>query len=232
MLSLEEVRERNKPIQPPEKPKAAPFFLSSSLLLNGVKPMKDDDLAVADRQKQFASPNTTSQDISRISKLTNSSFDKSSTSQSIFATLLTQFSMDSKTNPEPASLITYLSSLGPSATDLTLRTLSNAELITFIHCLTAQLRQRKDFELVNAWMSVVLKLHGDVIAAEEDDGDGDEDEENENEDVNGNGVGYGGVNELRDALREWKDVMGIEAERLSELVGYVKGVVGWVRSTR
>ena len=63
-------------------------------------------------------------------------------------------------------------------------------------------------------MSVFLRVHADAVRA----GLGDEEEED----------GQG----LQDALAEWKIEQQREGQRLSELVGYCRGVVGFLRSTR
>jgi U3 small nucleolar RNA-associated protein 21 len=55
-------------------------------------------------------------------------------------------------------------------------------------------------------MSVFLRLHVDSIAV----ADG----------------------EVTDALKEWKEEMDKEGKRLSELVGFCAGVVGFLRSPR
>jgi U3 small nucleolar RNA-associated protein 21 len=79
------------------------------------------------------------------------------------------------------------------------------ELRTFIQALTVRLQERRDYELVQAWMSVFLRLHGDTIVR---------------------------VPDLVDELRKWQDEAKRERERVGGLVGYSVGVVGWVRSAR
>lgn len=71
--------------------------------------------------------------------------------------------------------------------------------------LTVRLEERKDYELVQAWMSVFLRLHGDVVAKDES---------------------------LIEELRKWQEEAKRERERVGGLVGYSVGVVGWVRSAR
>lgn len=56
-----------------------------------------------------------------------------------------------------------------------------------------------------AWMSVFLRLHGDVVVRDE---------------------GLVGL------LRKWQEESKRERERVGGLVGYSVGVVGWVRSAR
>ena len=102
-----------------------------------------------------------------------------------------------------------LKTLSPAAADLELRTLSPSnpsgdnELIAFVAALTSRLRQRQDYELLQAWMAVFLRLHGELVAQDED---------------------------LIAALREWKAEQESEAVRLGGLMGYCSSVVGFLRS--
>ncbi len=79
------------------------------------------------------------------------------------------------------------------------------ELLHFVRALTSRLVARRDYELAQAWMTVFLRLHFDVVT--------------EN----------AGVVE---ALREWKGEQEREGARLDGLVGYCSGVVGFLRSPR
>jgi U3 small nucleolar RNA-associated protein 21 len=187
LLNLESIRERNKPVQPPEKPKAAPFFLGSSLANGNKDVMQNPPEDAATQAIEVA-------ERSRISKLVSLQ-----PVASPFTALLRASVVDS------TDLLAHLTHLSPSAADLEIRSLMIAEMPVFVRALTAQLRRRKDFELVNTWMSVFLKMHGDFISE---------------------------VTDLRDATMEWRDVMRSEEQRLAELVGYVKGVVGFLRSAR
>jgi U3 small nucleolar RNA-associated protein 21 len=111
-----------------------------------------------------------------------------------------------KANPcKDTPFITHLKSLSPSAADLEIRSLSPDELIPFIQALTSRLQQKRDYELVQAWMSVFLRLHVDAVAHDEG---------------------------LVEALGEWSGVQEQEGRRLGELVGFCGGVVGFLRSPR
>lgn len=105
-----------------------------------------------------------------------------------------------------------MKSLSPSSADLELRSLSagdgseeSNELLHFIRALTARLRLRKDYELTQAWMTVFLRMHFDVVM--EDD-------------------------TLVETLEEWKSYQEKECSRLDGLVGYCSGVVGFLRNPR
>ena len=84
--------------------------------------------------------------------------------------------------------------------------------------------QQKSFELVQAWMAVFLKVHGESIVSAAEDGSGGEEEEEEE----GGGLGLG----LREALQEWRGEQEREGRRLADLAGFCGGVVGFLRCGR
>jgi U3 small nucleolar RNA-associated protein 21 len=189
LLHLDVIRARNKPKEAPKAPEKAPFFLPS------VGQDKTDDA--------LAPP--TQDPTSRISSSALASRSSAATSTNQF----TRYLASAEQTSEYTSLLTYLSSLPPSAADIAIRTLDTTEpyteLRTFVQALTARLRERRDYELVQAWMSVFLRLHGDVLVREA---------------------------ELVGELKKWQEEAKRERERVGGLVGYSVGVVGWVRSAR
>ena len=191
LLHLDVIRARNKPQEAPKAPEKAPFFLPS---------LGQNQVAGADGSVLAPQEPT-----SRISSSALASRSTAATSTNEFTRLLAQATQTS----EYAPLLSYLSSLPPSAADIAIRTLDTTEpyteLRTFIQALTARLRERRDYELVQAWMSVFLKLHGDTVVKSK---------------------------ELVDGLKKWQEEAKRERERVGGLVGYSVGVVGWVRSAR
>jgi len=92
------------------------------------------------------------------------------------------------------------------------------ELTTFIHALISRLRLNRDWELVNAWMAVFLKVHGELIieicsAAE-----------------TARGKRRRRAREFRGALVEWRKEERREGTRIADLAGYCAGVVGFLRN--
>lgn len=109
------------------------------------------------------------------------------------------------------AFIEHLKSLSPSTADLELRSLSvgesnnpkSNELLHFIRALESRLAARRDYELTQAWMTVFLRVHYDLII----------------------------VNKLLlEELAKWRELQTREKERLDGLVGYCSGVVGFLRS--
>lgn len=205
LLHLDLIRQRNRPIEPPKKPEKAPFFLPS---LGTHASLKSNENTQMQSQAQDIENERT-----RVLKLAANG------QRSTFSTLLyTAAQGESGTgSADYAPLLAHLKSLNPAAADIEIRSLKppsvsvsvegeeESELHTFIHALTHQLRQRRDFELVQAWMSVFLRLHGDVVVRDEG---------------------------LREAVGEWQKVLGEEKKRVQRLVGYCAGVGGWLRAGR
>lgn len=124
------------------------------------------------------------------------------------------------------SFFEYFKSLSPAKTDLEIRSLDprvqhdHNELADFVKALTARLKTRQDFELVNTWMAVFLRIHSDVIGGKIQPG-------------SANNANPGGLDlTLQEVLGEWKTEQEKEGRRLAELVGYCRGIVGFLRSTR
>ena len=184
LLHLDVIRQRNKPREPPKPPEKAPFFLPS---LENAKP--DPPVTKVEEPKPSAAER------SRILKL-----DRRST-ESTFTALLRV----AAEHGNFASFLDHFKGLPPSAADIEIRSLSPFELVPFVNALIWRLQEKRDYELVQAWMSVFLRLHGDSVS---------------------------GDAELLEALRKWRAEQGQESRRLGELVGYCGGVVGFLRSAR
>jgi U3 small nucleolar RNA-associated protein 21 len=71
--------------------------------------------------------------------------------------------------------------------------------------LTSRLRQKRDYELIQTWMTVFLKLHLDAVEYDE---------------------------KLGEALGEWRSEQEKEGARIGEMVGFCSGVIGFLRDPR
>ncbi|PHH65881.1 hypothetical protein CDD81_1250 [Ophiocordyceps australis] len=191
LLHLDLVRERNKPKEPPKAPDKAPFFLPSV------------SASASMAKAQHTAQNADDEAKSRITKLDKSRLEELFSSKLRLAASTNNYD----------DFIQHLKSLSPSSADIELRSLSlgaggqddTNDLFHFIRALTAQLKARKDYELTQAWMTVFLRLHSDIIMASD---------------------------ALMKALGEWKVQQELECERLNGLVGYCSGVVGFLKSPR
>lgn len=183
LLNLDVIKARNKPKEAPKAPEKAPFFLST---LPGVEPKfvatkKDDGKAGDDDSKMI-----------RMSMLQP---------ETVFMTLLKRGHASGvarrvvNENQKGEQLIEverdysdffdHLKGLNPSAVDFELRsmTLDNdlAEPRYFLEAIECLLKQRRDFELAEAYLNLFLRIHGDILVANPEAGLDDEDEDYEEE---------------------------------------------------
>jgi len=196
LLHLETIRARNKPIAPPKKPEKAPFFLPSTLS-SQQKPLALSNGSSTTEQDPSTELAKIEQERSRIMKM-----DRSLT-KSVTTRILQ--SGDSK------AFISQFKTLNPAEADVELRSLSSSssnglnEYVLFIDALCDMLDSKRDFELGQAWMSVFLNIHSDIVV----------------EDV-----------DVRNAVIRWKDKLVVEKARVQEMVEYCRGMVGYLRAGR
>ena len=184
LLHLDTIRQRNKPKEPPKAPEKAPFFLPSLDSAKLPEPPKAEEQNLSTLAER-----------SRIMRM-----DRAATASEFTMTL-----QDAKKTSEYTPFIEHLKTLSPSTADIEIRSLNPEELVPFVSALTHQLRSKRDYELVQAWMSVFLRTHGDAVPGNAD---------------------------LRQSLIAWREWQGKEAKRLADLVGFCGGVVGFIRSGR
>ena len=206
LLHLDQIRQRNKPVEPPKAPEKAPFFLPS--LQEDAKPASEQGLPTSTTDSNAS----TSQGAAATSRIVKMSSDSN---RSRFIEHLRA------KNSEDA--VEHLKSLAPSAADIEIRSLNiippYTELIAFVKALTHKLQARQDYELVQAWMAVFLKVHGDVVGEDAEATRGEDHESMQ-----------GG--RLVEALKVWRNEQKNEAGRLNALAGYCAGVVGFLQSAR
>lgn len=178
LLNLETIRLRNKPKEPPKAPEKAPFFLPT---VAGLETRFDVSTA----------PSTADADTHRLVP--------SSSMESPFTRRLTAAVEEG----EHAEFFEYAKSLSPSALDLEIRSLSSLDhMAAFLETLTMRLRSHRDFEAVQALMSVFLTVHADVLIANA---------------------------ELKDSLVQLREEQRKESSRLSGLMGFAMGTLSFLR---
>lgn len=147
LLNIEVVKKRNKPKEPPSAPKAAPFFLPTTTGL-------DPQFVKLDDKENMAPSKITSFEhfqLSAFAKLLNSCAETN--------------------NYEP--VFERLKELGPSSVDFEIRGLSpeaggsSEALLNFLKAMGSGLKTRRDFELVQSYLGLFLKVHADVMASED-----------------------------------------------------------------
>ena len=186
LLNLEAIRRRNRAREPIKAPEKAPFFLPS--LKDSTKVREGViDIPVA----------VTSNDVpkSHILRFQDQRVE------SEFTRLLYSNQSD--------ALIQHLTTLTPSQLDYSLRTMNLlspfTEPVNFVSAMTAHLKTRQDFELVQAWMLAFLRIQQDWLVQVRDE------------------------EEIRNVIKEWEEVHRVERERIGNVVGYVGGVLGFIR---
>ncbi|CAP74224.1 hypothetical protein E8E15_009364 [Penicillium rubens] len=211
LLHLDTIRERNRPKEAPKAPEKAPFFLPSLLGSSGPEAAKE--IPGSEDTDAGSVAKIAEAERLRIAKLQNGG--NPSAPQSIFTRSLASGHDSGDFN----SFIDHLKTLSPAKADLEIRSLDprvrdgHSELSDFVIALTARLKSKRDFELVNAWMAVFLKIHADTVRLSST-----QDEPQ--------------YCLLQEALATWSAEQQREGKRLAELVGYCRGVVGFLRSAR
>ncbi|KAH9824151.1 Utp21 specific WD40 associated putative domain-containing protein [Melampsora americana] len=161
LLNLEIIKARNKPKDPPKATEAAPFFLPT-LSTNG----RRGELAGSSGET-----NSTTQADSG-SKKRKFDLGDSALVESEFTRRL----MKDETDENYEDFFGYVRNLSPSALDIELRSITtDDQMKALLRALTARLTKGKEFEMIQAILSVFLKIHGQEIIATEEDlpGDGD-----------------------------------------------------------
>lgn len=181
LLNLETIKARNKPKEPPKAPEAAPFFLPT---VQGLETRFDVDAARKTDEEPLSA------------RLAPSA----SFLESEFVRRLAKEDEDG----DYAAFFEYIKALSPSAVDLEIRSLVSLDhLAAFLSALLGRLRSHRDFEAVQAFLSVFLNVHGDVLIAN---------------------------SELCSLLERLEKEQKREAGRLQELISYSLGTLAFLRS--
>ncbi|AOA61564.1 Small subunit (SSU) processome component [Komagataella phaffii CBS 7435] len=196
LLHLDVIKQRNKPTEAPKKPENVPFFLE-------LKGEKVGDRAIESEGK--LDPNGTATQESGTeaqSQLNSLRGDNRMTFENEFTKNL-RLSSETK---EYAEFLKYVHSLSPSQVDLEIRSLditeSVKEVSCFIEALTQGLENNDNFDLIQAYMSMLMKCHGDIIFDSSDE-------------------------ELKTALRGWESINESKKANMDSLVKYCSGVINF-----
>ncbi|KAJ7063493.1 Utp21 specific WD40 associated putative domain-containing protein [Mycena amicta] len=181
LLNLEVIQLRNKPKEPPKASEKAPFFLPT---VQGVEP-------------RFAVPETASDSKKDTRRLKTAA----GATQSVFHEKMAACD----TSGDYEDFFGFVKSLSPAAIDLEIRSLVTLDsLKLFAVALTRRLASRRDFEAVQTFQNVFLRVHSDVIV--------------ENP-------------ELQEVLNELQETQRKESERVLGLLASALGTLGFVRET-
>lgn len=145
LLSLDVIKKRNKPIEPPKVPKSAPFFLPT----------------VPGLEFKFAPDEPENDDV------------KSKVKPIMSFEVLTAFGKKLKSG-ELEEALSMLMSQGPSGVEVEIRGLdpevggSEEVMIKFLKMIELALEKQCNFEAVQGYLGLFLKLHAEFIAENED----------------------------------------------------------------
>lgn len=198
LLNLDVIKNRNKPKEAPKKPENAPFFLQLSGEQVG------DDAAVREGAKSaILNDNKANGEIE--SGLSNSKPGVNVAFESEFTRLLRE---DSKAD-DYSRFLKFLTDASPAVTDLEIKSLNTLaplhEISNFIKALTQGYKRNVDVELIEAWMSMLLKNHGDIFLNTEDEA-------------------------VTQSLQNWYNVHENKTENFDDLVKYCSGIIGLLTS--
>ncbi|KAH9997323.1 Utp21-domain-containing protein [Russula vinacea] len=180
LLNLDVIQQRNKPKEPPKAPEKAPFFLPT---LAGV----ETRLVVPDKEKEKTS--------------TKKSKKSVASAESVFFQNLSQEPKDGNYD----AFFTFAKSLSPAAADLEIRSLATIQdLSLFLCALSQRLKSRRDFEAVQTYLNLFLRVHGEVLVSNP---------------------------ELRADLESFLSLQRQESSRLLDSIASCLGTLAFVRDT-
>ncbi|KAL1498469.1 hypothetical protein AB1Y20_013794 [Prymnesium parvum] len=162
LLSLDVVKQRNKPVEPPKAPQAAPFFLPT---LPGVE--RTFDPTPIDEQQERGPLVGGDEPPKKKTRMLQS---RGVSSKSKLVQLLYADGEDALSQDTSEAVMRHLQSLSPSAVELELHSLSaedddGRQLALMIDFFKRQLSCRRDFELTQAFLAVFLKIHATSLAS-------------------------------------------------------------------
>ncbi|SCU77654.1 LAMI_0A01882g1_1 [Lachancea mirantina] len=201
LINLDIIKQRSKPVEPPKKPEKAPFFLSlsggavgddavgrerddSASLLNGTDQMRVDESDAAVFEMQKLKPKDTA-----------------------FESEFTRFLRLGSEDTDYCKFLSYVVGLSPAKLELEIRSLNSfepfEEVAWFLEALAQGLSTNRDFELYEAFLNILFRVHGDVIHANSSH------------------------QNLKAALEKWNNAHS-QKERLDNLTKYCAGVLGFL----
>lgn len=206
LLNLNVIKQRSRPTEPPKKPENnTPFFLQ----LRGDKvgdEASQREGVVYETPEEIQRREADAQNKENAKEL----LQKFKPSGRVgFESKFTRLLREGHESKDYTEFLSNLIGLPPNSVDLEIRSLNSFEpydeIVWFIESITQGLKSNKNFELYEAFMSLLLKAHGDVIHMN-----------NKNKDIS-------------QALREW-DQYHKNNDRLDDLVKYCSAVINFVSS--
>ncbi|CDH10921.1 probable U3 small nucleolar RNA-associated protein 21 [Zygosaccharomyces bailii ISA1307] len=206
LLALDVIRQRSKPKEQPKKSKDVPFFLQLAGEVVGDEASTREGL-ISESREELRRKNETERNEDLLGEQVANS---KPTGLVGFESKFTKLLREGGEVSNFTQFLQTLVDLSPASADLEIKSLATAppynEIVWFISALTQGLSSNKNFDLYEAFMSLLMKAHGDVIHANNND------------------------HELKKALNTWTAVHTRD-ERLVNLVNFCAGVVNFISST-
>ncbi|OLY77567.1 U3 small nucleolar RNA-associated protein 21-like protein [Smittium mucronatum] len=143
LLHLDMIKKRNKPVVPAKPPVSAPFFLPTA---TGIEPKFDVSNGPVN-------PGTDEDENSRV-KFGFGSIE----------TDIVSYLKSGSLSGDYSELFKYMGTQSVSGIDYEIRSISSADiLLLFCKAILWQLKEKKNFDFAQAYLNVMLNVHGDVI---------------------------------------------------------------------
>uniref|UniRef100_A0A7E4UZN6 Utp21 domain-containing protein n=1 Tax=Panagrellus redivivus TaxID=6233 RepID=A0A7E4UZN6_PANRE len=137
LADLDAIKERNKPIEPPKKPKHAPFFLPTTETLEGVEFFKENTGDPSERERAIAAKRK-------------------------MLELETPFLAElnaAHNQRQYLALFAKLKNMSLTAIDFQLRSIPQDSLAHFLVLLSVAFSSRKDLDLVQSYLNAFVRIH-------------------------------------------------------------------------
>ena len=170
LRNMDVIKQRSKPTEAPKKPEQTPFFLQ-------LKGGNVGDDASGREGIAYETPEEIHAKEAEVQKQTDAAEEVTKfkpTGRMGFESKFTRLLREGAGSEEGyAEFLAYLSSLSTGAIDLEIRSLNSFapfdELSWFINAVSEGLATNQNYELYDAYMSLLFKVHGDVLHVHSDD---------------------------------------------------------------
>lgn len=208
LLNLDTIKQRSKPKEAPKKPEKAPFFLQLAGEkvgddASGREGAQSTDLELLKSEKEKAAAKADA--ANELNK-----FKSSVKLRAHFESEFTRLLREGSENNDYTKFLEKIVSMTPSNIDLEIRSLNSFdpydEICWFIEALSQGLSTNKNFDLYEAYIAMLFRVHGDVIHPN-----------NKNENI-------------RNALQQWENNHQ-KGESLDKLVKFCGNALNFVANT-
>lgn len=216
LLNLDIIKARNKPKEAPKKPEKAPFFLpvdASSRPDSAIE--RRAGLSLGEEIKADDENVNGGNQSKRLQVLSSNGLD--------FQSDFSQRLLGALQDDQMDALFLYLHALSPPALDSEIRSLARLDDLTcFLNCMTRRLQQHRDYDAVQAMLSVALRIHGDMITMNAIKAETSTFDDNDHQDIDEG-------EKLGNAMKALMAEQYREGNRLLDLVQYCMGSLAFVR---